>query len=346
MGVYRGDITKDDRYVALGVGYWAESVGYWSQLTGRIPESLHIYFFDLEGNLVWKYPLKGEVFGIDVSDDGEYVAACCLSNPDETYAGKGMLNGKGDMEVFLFNKYGELQWKAPQQNYPWEVRISPNNKYVAVGESGGDTYLYDIKGNLIWKKHDEEINRSGQIFFSADSSKIFVGTEPYLFLFDIDGNLLWRTNIGSFPYHTDGMYVSEDSTRIVTVSDFGFMRFLDGDGNVLFARDMYGHGRWAQISPDKSFVMAAIGGQEGTTMFNPDGEILWKKYCTNNGMVTADSKHILASMKSVMLMNLNGTVIWSYPTNVQTRFCRITRDMSRIVAADDNGYVYFFKKKE
>ena len=114
----------------------------------------------------------------------------------------------------------------------------------------------------------------------------------------------------------------------------------------------YGPMRWTDMEDglgypqDKSFAVAAMVGQDGTVMFDKEGKVHWRKDATDNGMVAADSKHILASMRSIMLMNLNGTVVWSYPTATSTRFCRITKDMSRIVAADDDGYVYFFKKKE
>lgn len=349
MGVYVGKVSENEKYVALGLGYWHEGEGYWSWITGRRPESLYLYLFDVEGNIVWKREMKGEVWGLVVSNSG-YVIASDRGIPNYMKAdwrprevGKPGLgpgpSGGENPEIFLFDPSGKILWKKPGSHDA--LAISHKEDLIAIGEGQGIA-IFELKtGRLVRNIYCDE--HALRIRFTKDDSKLIVGGGIYhLYCYSVDGKLLWRTNIGGWPY-TYGLDITPDGSYIATGGKIGDIRFLDGNGNVLWAKQGDGHVRGVSIAPDGSYMIVRCVGSIGTAKINRDGNTEWMADPSHSGSITEDSQYSLNSQYVIKLQNLNGTTLWSYRTKTCTRFSYITKNAKRIVAADDNGKAYFFK---
>jgi hypothetical protein len=333
--IYRASMSRDERFIVLGSGY------------NKPPATkTYVYFFDTDGNFQWKYPMEGEVWAVDVSDNGEYVAAASLGNSDH-----GLRARPPGAEAFLFSNTGEVLWKTDEPGQSREVRISHNNEYVAIGGMNGYVYLYNLKKNsLIWKKYTYGQVRG--IKFKEDDSRIYVGSgSNYLETYEIDGSLLWRTCTAAWPYSSNGSFggglvLSPDESLLAIASKVGPCTLLDSNGNILWSVDSERDAYWASISPNNAYIsFGSCKTVLNTSLFDTFGNHLWRTSSSYSGTFTSDGEKILiATDDGIKLLNLRGTPIWSDNTRTVTRFCSITKDQSRIISADTKGFLYIYKK--
>ena len=79
---------------------------------------------------LWKHKTGGDVNGVSISRDGEYVAA-----------------GTRDKYVYFFNRTGKLLWKhktGGRSNSVLSVSISRDGEYVAAGTRNGYVYFFSV----------------------------------------------------------------------------------------------------------------------------------------------------------------------------------------------------------
>jgi outer membrane protein assembly factor BamB len=184
-------ITPDGKYVVAGSDGNYIVVGS----EGHYDMNRHgyVYFFDKNGNLLWKHTTGHCVYSVAISSDGNYVVA------------------RGWGNVCFFDKSGNLLWKY-KTGWVESVAISSDGKYVIVGsweDTDNDRFLdlgyvcfFDKNGNLLWKY------KTGNYFVSSvaitpDGNYIVAGgwkdidRDAYpdkgnVYLFDKNGNLLWK----------------------------------------------------------------------------------------------------------------------------------------------------------
>lgn len=335
-GVFRGDSSRDEKFFALAPGY-----SYAKQPKDQKPPEVKtfVYLFDINGNTIFKYPVNNEVWGLDLSDDGSYIAASTLAWRDA--------KNQVVEEILLLNQKGRLLWKykiPPGEVESREVRISHNSQYLAAGTGAGYVYLFDLKtGQVLWKNFTAGQVRA--IRFFEDDSKILAGSgSGYLYLYDLEGNLIWKSYIGSWPY-TYGLTISPSGKYIATAGKLGEVYLINSaDGRALFHYEMQGGGSWVEFAPDESYFLAGSRGSEGTVIFDLEGNPLWSTFFSDTGKISSDGKSILVSGEKLTLFTSKGTKLWSYETGVFTKFAYLTSDQTKIIAADQNGYVYFFEK--
>ena len=146
-------ITPDGKYVVAGSDGNYIVVGS----EGHYDMNRHgyVYFFDKNGNLLWKHTTGHCVYSVAISSDGNYVVAG--SNEDtnrDAFPDKGY--------VCFFDKNGNLLWKYKTGNYfVSSVAITPDGNYIVAGgwkdidrdayPDKGNVYLFDKNGNLLWK---------------------------------------------------------------------------------------------------------------------------------------------------------------------------------------------------
>ena len=111
-------ITPDGNVVAGSCGAIGEGDGC-------------VYYFDKNGNLLWKYKI-GDGVGVSITPDGEYVVAESHGN------------------VYFFDKNGNLLWKYKTGDCAISVSITPDGEYVVAGSHNGNVYFFDKNGNLLW----------------------------------------------------------------------------------------------------------------------------------------------------------------------------------------------------
>lgn len=332
LTIFRGDVTADERYFVVSHAH----------MEGFTQEEMHqrasIYYFSMDGELLWHRYIGNEVWGIDVSDDGSYVVAAVMVED----------------KIMLLDRNGNELWNTADLGYgpleSREVRISHNNKYVAIGGTGrGFINLLNLTdGSLIWGKA-LGAGQIRQIRFSPDDQYIYVGNgDGFLYKLDINGNVIWRTDIQSWPY-TYGLMITPDESYIATATKMGRTSFINGStGEILWFFDT-GSGHWVDIAPDASFLVVGTGGPYGTAFFDREGNLRWWKGVSDSGMITSDGRHILLGGQRLELRDTNGTLLWSFEpfspeqSNQRINFCYITKDCSKIVIATADGKVYFFE---
>lgn len=89
------------------------------------------------------------------------------------------------------------------ENVEGLVKLSPDNKYLAIGTQGGTLKLIDLAtGEKVWKKQlvkgiaDARIS---DIEFSKDGKRLIVGEESpdaFIYCFDTNGTEIWKYGAG------------------------------------------------------------------------------------------------------------------------------------------------------
>lgn len=348
LHLHRGDGSKDNNYFALVPFH---SVGVSEE---DIKNNAYLWFFNKEGDLLWKYKLGYQDTTVDVSDDGEYIATAVQS--DNPYA-------------VLLNKKGESLWKfyPPENKNPTEVQISHNNKYYAVGCGDGSLYLLDrATGKIIWSNFLEGQIRN--IKFEEDDSKMYVSEgHGYLYAISLDNNILWRTYVYSW---TIDMDVSKNF--IFTGAKVGrYVTLLDKKtGKVFWRYPVEMVPDRLLIAPDESFFYIAISSGYSRSIFlDKEGKVLYTLPIAGNAAaLSQDGQLMIVSTRSnapseaankdigvplVELINVkNGNSIWSVVMNddltqnhpAHSAYAWISDDMKEIVVANFQ-YVYFFEGK-
>lgn len=338
-GVWRVAVSEDEKYIALGTGGKQKMTENYNG---------YLYFYDIDGDLLWKNLTQGAVGGLDISRDSAYVAMSIFNVSEQNVE-----------KVYLFDKNGQLVWSRFPTGDPFrEIRISNNGKYIATGDITGNLYLlYRENGETAWQSFVGGQVRA--IKFYRDDSHLLVGSgSGYIYLYDINGNLKWRMYVYSWPYGF--IATTPDYSYVAAGGHLSFLPFIHNEANesasVLWTYETSGGFRWAEISPDTSFVVA--GTRYGLVLLDRDGQILWEdrgfvssgSRGSMSGMITPDGKHILSGDQGgqVSIRNLRGTVLWIYGEGGESvgrdvRFSYITSDGSKIVAATLDGYLYFFE---
>ncbi|MCX6551218.1 MAG: PQQ-binding-like beta-propeller repeat protein [Acidobacteria bacterium] len=161
--------------------------------------------FTSTGTLLWRFPIQDETPAIDVSDDGQFVATCRLPANEPT---PGMIIGGS---AILLNRAGQLLLEVPVARVPlavWgpesrdsrftEVRLSHDNRYLAIGDNTGWLFLLDrATGRELWRVFTRGQVR--RIDFDTNDARMFVGSgDGYLRAFDLRGNQLWQSWVDSW----------------------------------------------------------------------------------------------------------------------------------------------------
>ena len=345
-------MSSDGRYVAVG------------------SYDHHVYFFDRNGNLLWKYKVDGPVISL-VSSDGNYVAAGSTGN--------AFLKAVWT-RIYFFNKHGELLWKyESDKGSVGCIAITPDGRYIVAGTQGvwdwdrekwiakPTIFLLDRNGKLLWKR---EVNNSVEaIAICPDGEYIAARTgytttyaKPMLYVFDKNGRILWKIPKRALWPLSYIIKMSPDGKYVVAnVKDFGCdaLYFFDKNGKLL----------WKYIYPDKHLyyissidvsrhyvVMSVVSVVDKSVLFfNKDGKLLWKlkvepTNLTDIGMirklkaVISDNEEYIAIVgaNGLVILDKNGNLLWRYEFK-DGNAVDISSDGRYVVAGDVYGNVYLFE---
>jgi len=295
------------------------------------PNRHGIYFFDTNGTLLWKYSTPYQVWGIDLSDNGECIIATFLRLE----------------KAILFHRNGTILWDTEQLGYnrfeSREAKISHNCKYVAIGTTPGNLMLLNItNGKLIW-----ETFLNGQIrgiIFTSNDSLIYASSgDGYVYKISVEnGEILGKAYVEAWtPRYS--LTLSKDEKYLVTISKIGRIYLIDTSTmKTLWSFDTRGGGHWTAITPDNKIILAGSGGSYGIIAFNFTGEILWfYPRISGSRSFIGNGKYILMDNE---IYDLNGNLIYTFnelPHNID--FIYVTKDNSKIIAIDENGTLYILK---
>jgi len=116
-------MTSDGRYVVAGGG------------------DKHVYLFNKEGKVLWKYKTGDGVNSVAITPDGKYIVA-----------------GDDNTGIYLLDRKGILLWKYKTNGSVKLVVITPDGRYIVGGEDE-NIYLLNKEGDLLWEeKVDSNVN--------------------------------------------------------------------------------------------------------------------------------------------------------------------------------------------
>ena len=336
MTVYRGSVTPDEQYVAFAQGHCQLNLNQ-SEIKKR---SSVLFFNAINGSLLWTYTPGGEIWTVDVSDNGEHVASAVIQTGAEEYG-------------FLLDHNGSLMWDTrwiPEDPGSREVKISHNDTYYAYG-TWKEVFLLNISdGGLRWNTSVEGQVR--QMEFSSDDARLYVGSgDGYMYILNTDdGSIVNRTWIEAWPYSTGGMRLADDGSHIATISKIGNITLMNATtGEKLWSFDTRGGGKWVDISPDE-YVISGSGGAFGTSFIDFDGTLKWFMTGTSSGTIMSDGVTICTGTDwGFSIINPNGTNLYEYwedfssiPSPVSTNFVWVNKNMTKLIAGHGSGSIYFF----
>lgn len=291
-----------------------------------------IYFFDLDGNLLWKKHVKNQVWGIDVSKDCSLVFAWELKKERGT----------------MFDRNGKKLWDTSdwERMDSREVRISHNKNYVAVGSIAGDIYLANAStGKILWKIFLKGQVR--QIRFSKDDKVIYACSDGYLYKINVEnGEILGKTYTEAWLYR-NSLSVSEDEKYAFTISKIGRACLVDLEKmQTLWCFDTRGGGHGTAISKNASFLVAVSGGSYGRILFSSDGKAKW--YVPRVGGHAMFLKDDLILIDE-MILDTNGDLVYSleedFPGFGEVEFSWADENLERLVVMKNNGKICFFARR-
>lgn len=215
----------------------------------------HIHFFNKEGKLLWSHKLEERSYK-------ETIATCL----DGNYIAAGAYN-----KIYFFNKEGKMLWDYKTEGHIYEISISKDGNYLAVGTFGSvyGVYFLNKEGKLLWN-----IERTGgerqisypTVSLSSNGTHLAMGdnVDGKIKLFNQTGSLLWSYNLGNKDF--------------VEVS----------------------------ISPEGKYIIAAqliksSGRKESSGklyLFNEEGKLLWEYRADlrcSNLAISGDGRYIIAA---------------------------------------------------
>ncbi len=264
------------------------------------PGRTKVILTDNKGEVLWERETGGECWGLDISPDGQYVAAGCH-----------------DGKIYVWDKEGNEIWEygnGEGTRVRW-VKFSPDGRQLLSGpvdnrpEQSG---LFDVEtGNLIWSFFTGDYLREGR--FSADGSVVYLASaNGILHALDTStGGLKW---LGSGGYYIPFMLGIADKEGLAIAS---------GKGRAFTALDLKtGERRWQTIvdqtitagkmAADGSVVASTVGGM--AYGLSEDGEFIWARQyggAGHNGVCyTRNGKYSLFGGPNPTLFDRSGNVLW------------------------------------
>ncbi len=207
-----------------------------------------------EQGLLWSYDLGGNLYTLDISDDGEYIAA-----------------GTGDGRLYLLNRDGKKLLSYKVGKVTKGAVISPDGRYLLAGALNEKIYLFRDGGRILEKDMGAGIS---SVDVSGDGNYLAIATGNILSLLVQDGNILWSREFKSHIYS-----VSIDNSGEFLAAGYGDgnITLLDRNGDILWSYPVESNVKEVlevSISKDGEFIAAGAG--QTVYLIDRDRNLLWQ----------------------------------------------------------------------
>ena len=314
FGVWKAPASKSWEYIAA-------STGSHNPPEGETEVTYGIYLYNSSGGLIWHQKTAAQVWGIDISQDGRFVAAGS-SDPDD--------------KIYIYDRIKDYLWIHNSGGEVREVKFSHDGRYLAAGPvangGAGSIGLFEVSTHqLLWMRDTGDWVR--EIAFSPDGSYVAVANSAsYLYVFSIeDGRLVWRRFHGGYvPFVLE---ISQDGSRILTGGKSHEIRMLDRDGNLLWSYPTDQVITDGRMDANGSLVIVGtVWG--GIYCLNGEGKLLWRMVRDvghNAVYMTKNGRYIALGGKGIILLNNEGTTLWRSEEG-WVNYVAVSEDGSKIIA--------------
>ena len=271
----------------------------------RVPA--HVYGLDLAGRERWSIPTGGECWGLDVSPDGQLIAAGCADSIVYVITAAGQLLRK------ISGLFGEL---------PFQPRFSPDGRLLLVDTQQGPAVIDPRSGAIRWTLPGFE-HQIRNARWSADGQRLVIGDAGgRLAMLDTRGHVLWDAYLGhlTFPLSIDEQY------NVYAGSKSGVYYAFDGQGKLRWEWGLSSYHGPRQMPADGRFIILSPGVKKIVEMLDSSGKLVWDHHFGNprdfkgagagghNAIdMTADGSLIAVGFEDyeVDLLDAQGDVLWS-----------------------------------
>jgi outer membrane protein assembly factor BamB len=337
-------------------------------------------FFDLQtATHLWRFPLGSTILNVDISPDGQYVAAL--------YQGKVTGQSAKD-SIILLDHEGNVVWKhqvtsatavpvawaglpttAPLIGGVYTVKFSPDGKSLAYGTFNGLVVVLDTNSQAVLKQAfvREQVR---DIAWSPDGSRLYAsaGDNNVYAIDTATGAILWQTDVGGWSLFWS---ISKDYALVSAKGGYAITLLNLADGHILWQYPVLDTSFALGISSDQTRFLSVndTGAAPGVAVFDVHGNVVWS---TGNNAVSAawsgDGKYALVQENPVAIPNgggfdyqmisgidlftRDGDLIWSTPIDTpngpwdhgEAGVTYLSQDATTIVVGDNaNGHVYIYK---
>jgi len=227
------------------------------------------------GNLLWKHEVENFIWGLAISNSGDYIVAA------------------HEKAISLFSKEGEILWKCDIEAVG--VDISESGDYVCALSKDERIYLFDKNGKILWdnKVHEPISKISNNIAISSSGEYIISGFEDgNIYLFNKKGSLLWNHKIGSKSFFgwngmVFGVDISSQGDYIVVGCADKNTYLLNKKGELIWKFGAETKVRRVAISDSSDYIITICEMEQKmgesikpTYLIDKKGRVLWR--CTTN----------------------------------------------------------------
>ncbi|MDE4907622.1 PKD domain-containing protein [Methanogenium marinum] len=317
------------------------------------------YYFDSDGTKLWNFTnhkyddlpyVPNQITLVTPSDDGQLVAV------------------DGRYDLFVFDALGESLWNystfSTYYGYIKEPEFSRdgNSLVVAPSQREGDSlFKFDKDGNIIWSyecsQTEDDIFYALAISDDGEYIAAYCQNDYTVYFFDGDGTELWH-NYPMYVYYEgismsgDGEYIalSNLDTDLCIYAKNGTLLWKYRPHDVVRDRDCCYH---VAVSHDGTHVIA--DSEYCLHYFDIQGNLLWEHQIgtligysyVSASAISDDGQYVALGIGTgtVILLNRYGDVLWEYETGKPIRSntgISFSNDGTKLAAASENGYVYFF----
>jgi len=237
----------------------------------------NVFLLDGSGGLKWKKSVSQSVGSVSISGNGSYVVV-----------------GTSYKTVLLFDGSGNLLWtKDLTTSSLYDVDISPDGRYIAVGGYDNMTYFYTNTGVQIWNSTFGDWVSSVSI--SSNGEYTAVGSwDDFVYLFNKEGDLLWSRN-ATWPVYA--VAVSPEGGFTAAGNSYGNVSFFDNSGSLLWNIHL-GSVDGVSVSAGGEYIAVASEYNNKITLLDKTGAVLWDWQVdgyVNNVDITHNGRYMVAA---------------------------------------------------
>jgi len=306
--------------------------------------ALLLLFLSIENTTAEKQPVWGHETGtdircVDISDDGEYIAA-------------GGANGR----VYLFHRDNSTPlWNYKTGDKVDAVAISANGTYIAAGSDDNYIYLFHKDSSTpLWQKKTGYKVKA--VAISPDGEYIVAGNwDCKVFLFHRDSSTpIWKyeteDDVRSVAISADSMYIAVGYGAGIAQKDYGLYLFSRDNNEPLWTYETEDDIDSVAISANGTYIVA--GDEDyNVSFFHKGSNIpLWTFTAGFNiasVAISADGRYIVAGSEDnhvYFFQRNSSTPLWKHEAGGSFLTVDISSTGEHIIAGSGDQNVYFFHK--
>ncbi len=235
--------------VQLGSGVSAVDVSPDGDVVAAGTDGGTLYLLDGSGQVLWQRDIGSSVRAVGISNALGIAVAGC-----------------DDYKTHAFDLEGNELWAYETGFRPEQYAFVDDGILMAGGYS---LVMLDANGSAVWNKEFSQL----VVDVSVGGGKIAVGLRYELDLLDTQGNVIWSVSTMDYiSYELYNVRISSDAQRISASSTGGDILMFDGSGNLLWQRELFATGPM-DMDPDASLIV--LGGLGSIYVLDGDGNYLW-----------------------------------------------------------------------